>query len=89
MKEIELSLHNIKLLLREKVAQLNDQVSPKISDPSEQDSTICLVKNTVLNHLQQLVDDPVFDIILPMDLSKPWSSHFSDSSRFARMAEQT
>ncbi|KAG7229144.1 hypothetical protein INR49_013087 [Caranx melampygus] len=26
MKEIELSLHNIKLLLREKVAQLNDQI---------------------------------------------------------------
>lgn len=27
MKEIELSLHNVKLLLKEKVAQLKDQVS--------------------------------------------------------------
>lgn len=27
MREIELSLHNVKLLLREKVAQLKEQVS--------------------------------------------------------------
>lgn len=27
MKEVELSLHNVKLLLREKVAQLKEQVS--------------------------------------------------------------
>lgn len=27
MREIELSLHNVKLLLKEKVAQLKDQVS--------------------------------------------------------------
>lgn len=29
MREIELSLHNVKLLLKEKVAQLKDQVSLK------------------------------------------------------------
>lgn len=27
MREVELSLHNVKLLLREKVAQLKEQVS--------------------------------------------------------------
>lgn len=37
MKEIELSLHNVKLLLKEKVAQLKDQVGSchafqKVSD---------------------------------------------------------
>lgn len=31
MREIELSLHNVKLLLREKVVQLKEQVSSKSS----------------------------------------------------------
>lgn len=62
MKEIELSLHNIKLLLREKVAQLNDQVSPKSSDPSEQDSTIWLVKKHSVESFAKLVDDTVFPL---------------------------
>lgn len=31
MREVELSLHNVKLLLREKVAQLKEQVSSKNS----------------------------------------------------------
>lgn len=35
MREIELSLRNVKLLLREKVAQLKDQVSLKCSRSSE------------------------------------------------------
>lgn len=31
MREIELSLHNVKLLLKEKVAQLKEQVSKRLS----------------------------------------------------------
>lgn len=43
MREIELSLHNVKLLLKEKVAQLKDQVSLKISHSSEE-SQCCLLR---------------------------------------------
>ncbi len=55
MREIELSLHNVKLLLKEKVAQLKDQVSSQSSYSSETTQCCVLRKKKQIVHV--ILDD--------------------------------